>query len=215
MTTRNTPGAGPLVTLALIGLAGALAACNVIQPAQDDPTRYFVLSDSPARQAQPPAAAAGVRIGLKAIRLESYLHRREMVVRTGDNEVQFRDYRRWAEPLDAAVARVLRTGFLASPDVAQVYTEPFPPDQERDFDVSVEVRKCEGSMTASGRYVASLSAAFEISTAGANSRVVARGTFAAPDAAWDGRDFDRLASLLTADVAALGKQILADLPPRG
>ena len=137
-----------------------------------------------------------------------------MVVRMGDNEIQFRDYRLWAEPLDAAIARVLRTRFIASPDVAQVYAEPFPPGQDRDFDVSIEVRRFEGSANAAGRFTASLSAAIEISTTGANPRVVAHKVFVAPDAAWDGRDFDRLASLLTADVSALGQEVLADLPAR-
>ena len=214
MTTRNNPCTGPLIPLALAGLLCALAACNVVQPAQDDPTRYFVLSDPAAHPGQAPSAAAGVRIGLKAVRLESYLRRREMVVRTGENEVQFRDYRRWAEPLDAGVARVLRTRLLASPDVAQVYGEPFAAGQERDFDVSIELRKCEGSLAPSGRYAASLSATIEVSTAGANPRPVARKVFVAPDASWDGRDFDRLASLLSADVSALGQEVLADLPPR-
>ena len=63
----------------------------------------------------------------------------------GENEVEFRDYRRWAEPLDAGVARVLRARLLASPDVAQVYAEPFPADQDRDFDVSVEVTQVRGA----------------------------------------------------------------------
>ncbi len=200
--------------IVLTGLLFAPAACNVVQPAQEDPTRYFVLSDPAAPVAQAPAPSAGVRIGLKAVRLEGYLRRKQIVVRTGGNELQFRDYRLWAEPLDGAIARVLRTRLLASPEVAQVYTEPFPADLERDFDVSIEVRRFEGSESAQGRHTASLSAAVEIWTTGASPRVVAHKVFDAPDAAWDGRDFDRLARLLTADVSALGQEVVADLPAR-
>jgi uncharacterized protein len=214
MKTRNTQGTRTLIPIALAGLLCALAACNVVQPAQDDPTRYFVLSEPAVHAGQAAAAAPGARIGLRAVKLEGYLRRREMVVRTGENEVQFRDYRRWAEPLDAAVARVLRTRLLASPDVAQVYTEPFPGDQERDFDVSVEVRRFEGSVSPQGKYSASLSAAIEVWTTGPNPHVVARRAFVAPAAAWDGRDFDQLAGLLTADVSALGQEVLAELPAR-
>jgi uncharacterized lipoprotein YmbA len=214
MTTRTSSSRGTLTPVVLTGLLFALAACNVVQPAQEDPTRYFVLSDPAVPPGQAPAPSAGVRIGLKTVRLEGYLRRKQIVVRTGGNEIQFRDYRLWAEPLDAAIARVLRSRLLASPDVAQVYTEPFPPDPERDFDVSIEVSHFEGSAGAEGRYTASFSAAIEISTAGANPRVVAHKVFVAPDAAWDGRDFDRLARLLTADVSALGQDVLADLPAR-
>ena len=214
MTTRTSPARGPLMPIVLTGLLFALSACNVVQPAQEDPTRYFVLSDPAVPQGQAPAPSAGVRIGLKAVRLEGYLRRKQIVVRTGDNEVQFRDYRLWAEPLDAAIGRVLRTRLLASPEVAQVYAEPFPPDQERDFDVSIEVRRFEGSAGEQGRYAASLSAAIEIATTGASPRVVAHKVFVAPAAAWDGRDFDRLARMLSADVSALAQDVLADLPAR-
>jgi uncharacterized lipoprotein YmbA len=214
MKNRNPSLFGPLVPCSLIGLLGVLAACNVVPPAQDDPTRYFVLSDSAAQAGDAQPAAGGARIGLKAVRLESYLRRREMVVRTGENEVEFRDYRRWAEPLDAGVARVLRSRLQAAPGVALVCTEPFGAEQGRDFDVSVEIRRCEGTAAPSGKYGASLVATIEIWTTGTSPHVLARRVFVAPDAAWDGRDFDRLASLLSADVSALGQEVLAAIPAR-
>ena len=203
----------PLLTLAAAAMVLAQSGCNVAQPAQDDPTRYFVLSD-PAVPAGLSPSAAGARIGLRSIRLESYLRRREIVVRTGENEVEFRDFRRWAEPLDTAVARVLRAKLQALPGVAQVVTEPFPVDLDRDYDVTVEVRRCEGLASRSGHYAASFEATIEVSTTGSSPRVIARRAFSAPDAAWDGSDFDRLAALLSADVAGLGQEIAGALPQR-
>jgi hypothetical protein len=44
--------------------------------------------------------------------------------------------------------------------------------------------------------------------------MVSRKVFVAPDAAWDGHDFGRLASLLSADVAAIGREVLAGIPPK-
>jgi uncharacterized protein len=211
MTTKNTSPLRPLALCAVLGVLGLLAACNVVPPPQDDPTRYFVLSDPAFEAAQAPAAGA-LRIGLKAIRLESYLGRKEMVVRTGENEVEFRDFRRWAEPLGAAIGRVVRLRLLEAPGVAQVLTEPFPMGHDRDFDVSIDVRRCEGSLDPSGKYSASLSATIEVSTAGASPHVVARRLFTAPAGAWDGRDFDRLASLLSADVSALGQEAASAIP---
>ena len=200
----------PLVRWALLCAVLAVAGCNLVPPALEDPTRYYVLSDSS------PAAAAqgGARIGLGPVRLEGYLKRREMVVRTGANQVEFKDYRRWAEPLDAAITRVVRSSLLASAGVSQAWVPPFPVDQDRDFDVSIEVTRCEGAATGSGKYVASLSAVIEISTSGANPHLVARRLFTAPDEAWDGRDFDRLAALLSVDAAALGRDVLAGIPPK-
>jgi uncharacterized lipoprotein YmbA len=213
MTKLNTPRSRPLVSCAVVGLLGLLAACNVVPPPSDDPTRYFILSDPAGAAVQAPAAGAAL-IGLKEIHLESYLKRREIVVRTGDNEVQFRDFSRWAEPLESAITRVLRLRLLEAPEVAQVYTAPFPPDFEPDYEVSIDVRRCEGSAASSGRFVASFEATIEVATTGSAPHVVSRKLFSAPDAAWDGKDFDRLANLLSADVAALGQEVVADIPAR-
>ncbi len=203
----------PLVPCAVAVLMSLLGACNVVAPAGDDPTRYFVLSDPVAASVPAPAAGA-VRIGLREVKLESYLKKREMVVRTGENEVEFRDFRRWAEALDSGISRIVRQRMLEAPEVAQVYLAPFPPDQPHDYDVAIDVRRCEGSVSSSGGFAASFSAVVEVTTTGDNPRLVSRKLFKAPDAAWDGRDFDRLASLLSADVYALAQDILAGMPPR-
>jgi uncharacterized protein len=213
MTPKNLTRPRWLAPCAAVAALGLLAACNVVPPASDDPTRFFVLSD-PASPAPPAPAPGAVRVGLRAIRLEAYLRKKEMVVRTGANEVEFRDYKRWAEPLDTAVGRILRLRLLEEPGVAQVLVDPFPVDQEPDYDVSIDVRRCEGSVDASGKGSASFSATIEITTAAPDPHVVTRKLFTAPAAAWDGRDFGQLASLLSADISALGQEIASDLPPK-
>jgi uncharacterized lipoprotein YmbA len=204
-----------LLRPAVLGLAvlALLSACNIGTPAQDDPTRYYLLSDVAALSSTAATAPAGARIGLHAIVIESYLKRREMVVRTDDNEVDFKDYRRWAESLDSAVGRVLRASLVAAPGVANVASEPFPIDQDRDYDVAVEVRHCEG-VAGPGGFSASFAATIEIWTAGNSPHLVTRKTFVAPAAPWDGSNYDHLASLLSADISALGQEIAAALPPK-
>jgi uncharacterized lipoprotein YmbA len=208
----------PLRAVARCAALGLLviAGCNVVPPAQEDATRYFVLSDTglPPPAGGGAAAAGTLRVGLHTVRLEGYLKGRQMIVRNGANEVRFEDYRRWAEPLDAAVTRIVRSRLLAGSAVAQVYAEPFPFDQARDYDVSIEVTRFEGAEDASGKFVASLSATIEISTAGADSRVVSRRSFDAPVQGWDGADFDRLAQLLNTDVAALAQEVASELPAK-
>ena len=79
-----------------------MAGCNVVPPPQADPTRFYVLA-SPA-----PAVPGGVtklkRLNLRPVDVAAYLRSRPIVVRRGDNEVQFRDFARWGEPLEQGVA---------------------------------------------------------------------------------------------------------------
>jgi len=215
MKHHETPHPRFPLRWAAAGLLAALAGCNVIPPAQEDATRYFILSESAGGGTGRAAAPGGLRIGLRPVVVESYLDHRTMVVRAGANEIRFEDYKRWAEPLGVGVARVLRSALLASPDVAQVFVEPFPLDQDRDFDVTVRVVRCEGTATSGGRHVASLEATIEIAAQGAGAHAVTRSVFVAPDEAWDGSDFGRLAALLTKDVDALGRAVLAGIPPKG
>jgi len=215
MSHPNTPPSRAAARLAAAGLL-ALAGCNVIPPAQEDATRYFVLSgaEPAAAEAGQPAAGATLRIGLRTVRLESYLSRRQMVVRAGPNEVRFEDFRRWAEPLDAAITRVVRASLLSAPSVSQVFAEPFPFDQARDFDVSIDVVRFEGTLAADGKYAASVTAVVEISTTGADSRVVSHRIYEAPSLEWDGTDFGRLAALLNTDVGSLAREVVSELPSK-
>jgi uncharacterized lipoprotein YmbA len=215
MSRHHNPLLRTFARCAALGLL-AIAGCNIVPPAQEDTTRYFVLSDNglPAVVAGEAPAAGTLRIGLRTVRLEGYLKGRQMIVRNGANEVRFEDFRRWAEPLDTAITRIVRSRLLSGPAVAQVYAEPFPFDQERDYDVSIEVSRFEGAVDANGKFVASLAATIEISTTGANSRVVSRRGFEAPVREWDGADFDHLAELLNSDVAALAQEVASELPAK-
>jgi uncharacterized lipoprotein YmbA len=190
----------PLLTLGLF-----LAGCDgLIPPPQVDPTRYYVLTGpSPA-----PAAAGGpLRVGLRTVELAAYLKSPDMIVRQGANELMLQDYARWGEPLEAGIGRLLRDRLRTAGAVGRVYPQPFPLDADRDCDVAVTLLRCEGATDRTARFAATI----EITKA-SDGRLLARRTFVAPDAAWDGKNFGQLAGLLSADVDALGQEIVAALP---
>ena len=91
----------------LLALGGmlALGGCNLVPEAQSDPTRFFVLS-VPAVEtivaAKPPV------VHLRPIELASYIKSKPMIVRRSNNEIEFREYARWGEPLEFGIGRVLR-----------------------------------------------------------------------------------------------------------
>jgi uncharacterized lipoprotein YmbA len=198
--------------LGLLTFTLGLAGCGGLIPApQADPTHYYILT-GPAPAASDAPAAGRLRLGLRSVELAAYLKSPDIIVRQGTNELLLQDYARWGESLDAGIGRLLRERLRAAPAVARVYPQPFPLDADRDYDVAVTILRCEGGL-ADGRRAAQFAATIEIATVGPDARVVARRTFVAPAAAWDGRDFAQLAALLSADVDALGREVVAALPP--
>ena len=191
-----------------------VAGCNVIPPPQADSTRYYALA-SPALDTPVARPTSGtLRLGLKPVDVAPYLKKDLLVLRRGENELVYNEYARWAEPLEASIARAVRTRLLADAKTGRVFAAPFPFDQERDFDIAIGIARCEGVQLAGGGAAARFAATLEITSAGAVSEVVVRKTIAMPDVVWDGKDYAALARALSDDVAALGQEIAAALPEK-
>jgi uncharacterized lipoprotein YmbA len=199
--------------LGLLTLVLALAGCGGLIPGPSaDPTHYYILT-GPAAVASDAPAIGHWRVGLKTVALAAYLKSPDLIVREGTNEIALQDYARWGEPLEAGISRLLQERLRASPAVGRVYAQPFPLDADRDYDVAVTVLRCEGGPGPDHGRVAQFAATIEIATPGPDARVVARRTFVAPAAAWEHGDFAQLTALLSADVDALGQDVVAALPP--
>jgi uncharacterized lipoprotein YmbA len=184
-----------------------VAGCNVVPPPQADPTRFYVLA-SPA----PAVAGAGAkmkRLNLRPVDVAAYLRSRPIVVRRGDNEVQFRDFARWGEPLEQGIGRVLRDALLAggaagsisvaSSRVGRVAGEP---------DLVVHVQACEGGADGSVR----LEAAWEL-LSGTDGSLLVRGDFHAVGLKWDGRNEATIAAAVSQGLVALAAEITAAVGP--
>jgi uncharacterized protein len=192
--------ASGLYVLALV--CGLFTTGCSLPEAKSDTARYYVLPS--AAEAMTPKSSA-LQVGLFPVQLPDYLKQRSMAVREGASEIHYRDNERWAESLDAGLARVLRERLSGT---AQVLSYPFTLEVTRDYDVRVRVQACEGTLDGGAVF----SATFEIYAAGANGALVARNTFTARPAKWDGADYAKLAELLAADAAQLADAIVAALP---
>lgn len=197
--------------LALAALAFS-AGCNLIPPPQPDTTRFYVLTGPALTDTAGPRPGGKLRLGLRPLELSAYLRKTTIVVRRGGNELVYNDDARWAEPLEAGLARALRAHLSALPSVARVYLAPFPGEQDRDFDLSVNILRCEGAIDSTGRATAKFAAVLEITSVKTPGLVVARKVFTAPDAAWDGRDYSTLVQSLSEAVAGLAQEAAAVLP---
>ena len=191
--------------LTLLGAAALLltSACSVIPEARPDPTRFFVLED-PAATIEPAAPAAdAVTIGLLPIEVPAYLlDTRSIAVAATDNQITFRDFDRWAEPLDKGLARVLRGALARDANVERVLVPPFPLQPARDFDLSVRVVDCVGLESGLLRFVLS----YELTSP--DGSLHRQGTYV-----WQGAgessDSAQLARTISAATAAAGREIAA------
>lgn len=191
-----------------------LAGCNVIPPPSADPTRYYVLSSATGTGSATAPATNALTLGLRNVDVAPYLRKGTLVVRTGENEVTFPNDARWGVPLEQDIARTLRESLNAAPAVGRVLVQPFPFEGKRDYDVHVQVLRCEGLAAKRGSATASFSAMIEISSTGEGATVVARKLFVAPAATWDGSDFAQLAARLSEAVSALSAEVISLLPPK-
>lgn len=196
--------------LAMAGLG--LAGCSVLPAPPADPTRYYVLTGPGLDDAGLRNLGGPLRIGLKAVDIAPYLRKPAIAVRRGANELVYDDYTRWAEPLEASVARILQTRLLATPGIGRVYLAPLSFDEHRDYDIALSIIRCEGVIE--NRGVARFAAAVEVTTSGDDPQVVLRKVFQAPDVAWDGKDYAALARALSQGIAALSEEIVVALPEK-
>ena len=207
--------------LALAALfALSLAGCSLFPKPAPDPTRHYVLTAPAPAPLDVGAKQGALKVGLRSVQIAPYLDAKSMSVRRGDNEIDYRDYARWAEPLANGINRMLVARLHVSDRVARVFPQPYPFDVNRDVDISVSVLRCEGRVRPDGKSVASFACAVELVRVGEHlgaadgGAVLLREVFEAPETEWPEGDYAALAAILSDDVAKLADTIIAALPAR-
>jgi len=211
------PAARRPLALFAAALALALSGCSLLPKPAPDPTRHYVLTGPAPAELNAGAKKGRLKVGLRSVQIAPYLDAKSMIVRRGENEIDYRDYARWAEPLANGINRMLVARLHVSDRVGRVFPQPYPFDVARDVDVSVSVLRCEGRVLPDGRAFASFTCAVEIvrvgDKAGANGgEVLLREVFEAPETEWKEGDYAALAAILSDHVAKLADTLIAALP---
>lgn len=201
-------------TAVTFGLAVLTAGCSFLQPAKSE-SHYYLLAP-----ANPPAVAGHTNAGpafavrLRPVELAEFLNTRDMAVRTGENEIRFALYHRWAEPLDAGIRRVLAANLRAEPTVRAVLTDQAPPPHFPVYTISVYVLSCEGAST---NHVGSamFEAFWEITGPDPRNAVIGQGVFRAAPASWTPGDYGQLARELSRALADFGSVLVDTISRHG
>jgi uncharacterized lipoprotein YmbA len=152
---RRLPS-GPCSSFAALGIMVAglslFASCSIPLPsAQADLTRYYLLTSAARPEAKAETVSKRWVIGVRNVAIPSYLRTKSFAIRSHTNEVNFLDLARWGEPLEQGVERVLVENLQALPNVARISMQPFRAEEQRDFDLLVQVSACEGTARCSSR----------------------------------------------------------------
>lgn len=200
----NVPARARIAAAGL--LLAALGGCSLPLPqAQTDPTRFYVLSTTAAGGVAAPHAPA---VHLRPVELASYIKSKPMIVRRGGNEIEFREYARWGEPLELGIGRVLREELLARGAAGAVLASGLRAvGVDYDYELTVRVLACEGGADGAIYF----RAAWELATVAAKPAVAAQGDFHPTGLRWDGKSESALALQLSQAVAALSGEIAAGL----
>ena len=193
--------------LLLVGglVMAGVSGCSLLPEAQSDPTKYYVLS---TEQAGATGQTGAPIVHLRDVELASYLRGRPLVVRRGDNEIEFREFSRWGEPLELGIARVLRDELVARGAASTVRGAGGRRDfSGHDYTLNVRVLACEGATN--GGVV--FRAVWEVATTGEKAGVKARGEFRPVDLRWDGKSEASLAAKLSEAVSGLAAEIAGGL----
>ncbi len=195
--------------LLLAGIGLVSSGCVQLPQASNDPTKFYVLSAvaSPVAAGEPKPVPA---IRLRPIELATYLQSRPMIVRRGENEIEFRDFARWGEPLEQSVARVLREDLLARRAASAVQSGAIRPSDVQDvpFDLNVRVLACEGG--ADGSVI--FEAVWQIVSTAPNGTIMGHGNYRPADLRWTPKSEATLAAALSRAVAGLADEIAAAMP---
>ncbi len=199
----------------LASIALFLAGCSLLPTPSPDPTRHYVLTGPAPLSADTPLGRGTLKVGIRSVRVAPYLDGKAMIVRRGDNEIDYRDYVRWAEPLSVGVGRMLSARLLASDRVGRVFSQPYPFDVTRDVDVGVTLLRCEGQVNPDGSATVSFACALEVTRireGQGEGEVLLRETFQAPAMEWKDGDYAALARGLSEAVVKLADRVIAALP---
>lgn len=169
-----------------------LAACAGPAPKES----FYMLSAAPAA-----ATGATPRVLVGTVTVPEAMDRTAMVIRVGPNQVDIDDANRWAEPLKAALPRVLAENLRRELGSTNVYSSRQPTAAAPDFRVGVDVQRFDSSLD-EGATIDALWTVTPATGPARSGQTVARERAASRDAAGIAAAHSKAVEALARDIAA-------------
>lgn len=122
------------LSLCLIACAAGLSGC-----ATSAPVRYYTLNATAVAPAAPPLAGRSILVG--PVELPPYLDRPQMAIRGTAGQIEFLEYQRWSEPLEASFTRILVDDLILLAGTGQAMAAPVPGDLRIDYRLRARISR--------------------------------------------------------------------------
>lgn len=136
---REALDPGRLLRAAAAGMTLLLTGCG-----STPKESFYTLSAPPPVE---PSGQPTMSVVVGPVTVPEAVDRTPMVIRTGPNQVDIEDLHRWAEPLKAAIPRVLAAHLARELGTARVSASRQAGGGDADYRVAVEVNLFESSLT--------------------------------------------------------------------
>jgi uncharacterized protein len=125
--------------LALVAVA--LGTSLIVGGCASQPARFYLLSALPTTEAASMGAsgAQGPTIGIGQVTLPPYTDRPQIVTRTSPYELHLAEFDRWAESLEANIARVIADNLSVLIPTSRVVVSPWPRGTAIDYHLVIDV----------------------------------------------------------------------------
>jgi len=211
---RNTMKSARMVVLAsVVGLSGCFSLGR-----SEPPMRSYVLGGTAASGVGAGAPGlSGVTVGVRRLRLASYLDPLLIVVRQGDSRVTYSEFHRWGEHLGEGINRAVAAYLGERGSFATIDVAPWDARARYDYLVQLNVERFEGVVPedpAARVGEAHVMASWEILRHG-DGEVLARGTTDHRAGGWRVGDHADLVRLLDAGLDVLAGDLAGSLSGLG
>jgi uncharacterized protein len=211
---KNAIDATRLILLAgLLGLAG----CFSLGRAETAQRHYVLGGDRAQEGARAVSDSDGLTIGVRRLRLASYLESPFLVVRQGANRVTYSEFHRWGEQLGGGINRAVAGNLADRASFHVVDVAPWPGRERYDYLVQLHVERFEGLAPEDAAAVVGethMLATWEI-IRHRDGAVLARGVTEHRESGWRVGDFAGLVRSLDAGLAILTDDLASTLSGLG
>ena len=185
------------------------AGCFSLGQGDAQPTLYYTLEPVDASPLQGNGSENPVIVGLERIEVPSYLDRREIVVRTGDNELRYTERHLWAERPSDSLQRLLSMDIERQASVAmEVHGLPWPDHSHPEWVIHLNIESFEGQESPGTELL--LEASWTVQSTQDGS-IAKQGHYAASNLDWTKGDYSSLARGLSQGLTDLGRLVAKDL----